>query len=116
MNSSQVDRSTNWWHQSNAATSKSGGANSHNLSPSAADDGRSYFRDYENLHAPKASNAGSDLGNADDRVKKFYGIIPKSTAAEEDHGKTVTDVANGAEIKTVRMVKRDSKERNVTNG
>ena len=28
----------------------------------------------------------------------------------------MTDVANGAEIKTVRMVKRDSKERNVTNG
>ena len=57
--SSQGDRSTNWWHQSNAATSKSGGANSHNLSPSAADDGRSYFRDYENLHAPKAANAGT---------------------------------------------------------
>ena len=29
-------------------------ANHNNLSPSAADDGRSYFRDYENVHAAAA--------------------------------------------------------------
>ena len=44
-----------------------------------------------------------DINDADDRVKKFYGIIPKDKVSE---------------IKTVRMVKRDSKERNIskTNG
>ena len=40
-----------------------------------------------------------DISEADDRVKKFYGIIPKEKAAE---------------IKTVRMVKRDSKERSIS--
>ena len=40
-----------------------------------------------------------DISEADDRVKKFYGIIPKD---------------NNKEIKTVRMVKRDSKERNLS--
>ncbi len=35
----------------------------------------------------------------DDRVKKFFGILPREKAAE---------------IKTVRMVKRDSKERSVS--
>ncbi len=37
-----------------------------------------------------------DISEADERVKKFYGLIPKSGPME---------------IKTVRMVKRDSKER-----
>ena len=40
-----------------------------------------------------------DISEADDRVKKFYGIIPKD---------------NNKEIKTVRMVKRDSKERSTS--
>ena len=40
-----------------------------------------------------------DISEADDRVKKFYGIIPKDK-----------------EIKTVRMVKRDSKERTIVVG
>ena len=40
-----------------------------------------------------------DISEADDRVKKFYGIIPKD---------------NSKEIKTVRMVKRDSKERSTS--
>ena len=39
-----------------------------------------------------------DISEADDRVKKFYGIIPK----------------DNKEIKTVRMVKRDSKERSTS--
>ena len=41
-----------------------------------------------------------DISEADDRVKKFYGIIPKDNKVTE--------------IKTVRMVKRDSKERSVS--
>ena len=39
-----------------------------------------------------------DISEADERVKKFYGIIPKDI---------------NKEVKTVRMVKRDSKERTV---
>ena len=39
-----------------------------------------------------------DISEADERVKKFYGLIPKNGPME---------------IKTVRMVKRDSKERSV---
>ena len=37
-----------------------------------------------------------DISEADERVKKFYGLIPKNGPME---------------IKTVRMVKRESKER-----
>lgn len=40
-----------------------------------------------------------DISEADERVKKFYGLIPKNGPME---------------IKTVRMVKRDSKERSVS--
>lgn len=39
-----------------------------------------------------------DISEADERVKKFFGLLPK----------------NQIEIKTVRMVKRDSKERSVS--
>ena len=46
-----------------------------------------------------------ELGEADERVQRYYGIIPKEKVVE---------------IKTVRMVKRDHKERiskvSVTNG
>ncbi|XP_059080591.1 uncharacterized protein LOC131878582 isoform X2 [Tigriopus californicus] len=68
-------------------------------------------RNYENVQiaapAPLPEKESSDMmeltlgdiSEADDRVKKFYGIIPKDNKA--------------AEIKTVRMVKRDSKERSV---
>ncbi len=38
-----------------------------------------------------------ELGEADERVQRYYGIIPKEKVTE---------------IKTVRMVKRDHKERN----
>ena len=41
-----------------------------------------------------------DISEADERVKKFYGLIPKNGPM-------------AVEIKTVRMVKRDSKERSV---
>lgn len=41
-----------------------------------------------------------DISEADERVKKFYGLIPKNQQMTE--------------IKTVRMVKRDSKERSVS--
>ena len=41
------------------------------------------------------SKVGSDLGDADDRVKKFYGIIPKAATAtggpDEDSAKTGTN-------------------------
>lgn len=40
-----------------------------------------------------------DISEADDRIKKFYGIPPKEN--------------NGKEVKTVRMIKRDSKEKNL---
>ncbi len=40
-----------------------------------------------------------DISEADDRVKKFFRILPKD---------------NIKEIKTVRMVKRDSKERSIS--
>lgn len=40
-----------------------------------------------------------DISHADDRVKKFFGILPKDSTKE---------------IKTVRMVKRDSKERSIS--
>ena len=48
-NSSSSQERGNWWHQSNATAAAKSGHN--NLSPSAADDGRSYFRDYENIQA-----------------------------------------------------------------
>jgi len=41
-----------------------------------------------------------DISEADDRVKKFFGILPKDS--------------NIKEIKTVRMVKRDSRERSIS--
>ena len=43
-----------------------------------------------------------DISEADERVKKFYGLIPKN------------QIQACTEIKTVRMVKRDSKERSVS--
>jgi hypothetical protein len=50
-----------------------------------------------------------DISQADDRVKKFYGIIPKQQQNEEENR---VNTVEASEIKTVRMVKRDSKERN----
>ena len=40
-----------------------------------------------------------DISEADERVKKFYGLLPKQQQQQN------------FEVKTVRMVKRDSKER-----
>ena len=45
-----------------------------------------------------------DISEADERVKKFYGLLPKNNSN------------NQMEIKTVRMVKRDSKERSISKG
>ena len=51
-----------------------------------------------------------DISEADERVKKYFGLIPKSNQNVTNNGQ------NMAEIKTVRMVKRDSKERSVSRG
>lgn len=53
-------------------------------------------RDHDDL---MANLTLGDISEADDRVKKFFGILPKDSAKE---------------IKTVRMVKRDSKERSIS--
>jgi len=51
-----------------------------------------------------------DIGEADDRVKKYFGILPK----DQQRTTTAAAAAAAAEVKTVRMVKRDSKERSVS--
>ena len=49
-----------------------------------------------------------DISEADERVKKFYGLLPKQQQSQQQHSQQQQQTA---EVKTVRMVKRDSKER-----
>jgi hypothetical protein len=51
-----------------------------------------------------------DISEADDRVKKFFGLLPKNNVNQQQQQQIQ------AEIKTVRMVKRDSKERSISRG
>ncbi len=122
--------STSWWQETDLDEMRTVGSNAYAggpLSPSAADDGRSYVNDTKlfphgsasglnnNLDEQKRNNnvgetTLGDISQADDRVKKFYGIIPKKSnaeAAQQPQQPPQTTEAN----KTVRMVKRDSKER-----
>ena len=56
-----------------------------------------------------------DISQADDRVKKFYGI-PTNATANGNAGKSSGGSSNNnnADKRSVRMVKRDSKERVAT--
>ena len=63
-----------------------------------------YFHFYSRKESNSSSSTSSemfslgDISEADERVKKFYGLLPKQQQ-------------QNFEVKTVRMVKRDSKER-----
>ncbi len=62
-----------------------------------------------------ADGSLGDIGEADDRIKKFYGIIPRDQQQQQQLSKSTAAAAvTTGEVKTVRMVKRDSKERSVS--
>ncbi len=62
--------------------------------------------DYGETSSSSEMYSLGDISEADDRVKKFYGLLPKNGGQQQNGA--------GGEIKTVRMVKRDSKERSVS--
>ena len=55
-----------------------------------------------------------DISQADDRVKKFYGIPTNATANGNAGKSSGNSNNNNADKRSVRMVKRDSKERVAT--
>jgi hypothetical protein len=55
-----------------------------------------------------------DIAEADDRVKKYFGILPRDGTQQQQMQPRLSSAAAAVEVKTVRMVKRDSKERSVS--
>lgn len=51
-----------------------------------------------------------DISEADERMKRYYGIVPKSQPAQNGSGPSSID-RDKAEIRTVRIVKRESEKR-----
>ena len=69
-----------------------------------------YNDQYHQENYYEENNRPVDINEADERMKRYYGIVPKSQPIQNGSGPSSFD-RDKAEIRTVRIVKRESEKR-----